>query len=176
MNEEKAEYGQKPEQMRLDMGPEPAADASEARPLPAACQGRPEMVRVAPGKHGWLPAESCHPEQVPQYCLSRWARQPDGSYAPIPFPYRMVRLTPETTAQLGFVSGNRKVRYDTILRLGRAGFVELIRVSPNCWLIDLDSWFAHLGACMDDPDYWDEGGPAREQYNLANGLGVDHGR
>lgn len=175
MSEKETEYDAGPVQGSLNLGIEGAGDARRPRPLPAACAGQGDMVRVAPGKHGWIPSKACDPTSMPQYCLCRWAKQADGTYAPIPFPYRMVRLTPETTAQLGFISGGRQVRYDTILRLGRAGFIELVRISPNCWMIDLDSWFAHLAACMDDPDYWDDGGEARQQYNLANGLGVDHG-
>ncbi|MGI5868669.1 MAG: hypothetical protein ACOX9C_04385 [Kiritimatiellia bacterium] len=121
-----------------------------------------------------MPAEWAK-QAVPQYVLCRWAKQPEGTYRPVPFPHRLIRMTPETTAMLGFRSGHRNVRYDTLLRLARAGFIEAFRVSPNCWMLDLDSWFAHLSACMEDPEFWEPGGPARERYNQANGLGVDHG-
>ena len=146
------------DQPELDLGLPPGCGGVRTAPLAEALEAaaRPDMVRVAPGKHAWV-------------------KQPDGTYHPVPFPHRLVRMTPETTAMLGFVSGNRSVRYDTLLRLARAGFVECVRVSPNCWLIDLDSWFAHLAACLDDPEMWEPGGEAREQYNKANGLGVEHG-
>lgn len=134
---------------------------------------RADMVRVAPGRHAWIPAPWAQ-ERVAKYVMCRWARQADGSYAPVPLPYRMVRMTPETTAMLGFVSGNRTVRADTLMRLAVAGFVDCIRISPHCWMLDLDSWFAHLTACMDDPEFWENEGEARRRYNLANGLGNEH--
>ena len=79
-------------------------------------------------------------------------------------------------ALLGFPAragedGNERCRYDTILRLGRAGFVDVVRVAPNTILLDLDSWYRHLADCMDNPDRWNEGGEDRETYLQANGLG-----
>ena len=165
------------EQPELELGLEPVErEISAARQKLSEAfdnAGKPAMVRVAPGKHGWIPADWAK-DAIPQYVLCRWSKQPDGSYAPVPFPYRMVRMTPETTAMLGFTSGNRTVRYDTLLRLGNAGFIQIVRVSPNCWLIDLDSWFRHLADCMDDPEFWDNEGEARRNYNKANGLGIEH--
>ena len=63
------------------------------------------------------------------------------------------------------------MRYDTILRLGRAGFVDTVRVAPHVWMLDLDSWFRHLADCMDRPEMWDEGSGDLRRYLLANGLG-----
>jgi len=172
------------EQTELELGPgarervEPAAErgAGGAARLPEAVREAcaPDMVRVAPGRHAWVPAEKARRE-VARHVLCRWSRQPDGTYAPVPLPYRLVRMTPELTAMLGFVSGGRAVRADTLLRLSNAGFIDCVRVSPGCWMLDLDSWFRHLQECMEDPEYWDEGGEARRRYNLANGLGVEHG-
>lgn len=149
--------------------------ASSRTPLAAAARdaARPDMVRVAPGRHAWVPADVAR-GRVAGHVLCRWSRQPDGTYAPVPLPYRLVRMTPELTAMLGFVSGNRTVRADTLLRLAAAGFIECVRMSPHCWMLDLDSWFRHLADCLDDPEYWDEGGEARRRYNLANGLGIAH--
>lgn len=133
-----------------------------------------DMVRVAPGRCAWIPAAGAR-QKVTRHVLCRWSLQADGTYVPVPMPYRLVRLTPETTAMLGFVSGGRRTRADTVLRLAAAGFVECVLISPKCWLIDLDSWIRHLEACMMDPEYWETGGEALERYNAANGLGVDHG-
>lgn len=148
---------------------------TDNRPLAMTMReaSRSDMVRVAPGRNAWMPAERAQSE-VARHVLCRWSRQPDGTYQPVPLPYRLVRMTPETTAMLGFVSGNRTVRADTLLRLAAAGFIDCVRVSPHCWMLDLDSWFRHLEDCLDDPEYWDEGGEARRKYNLANGLGVEH--
>ena len=173
------------EQQELGLDVEGAAGALPAancqlqtgrRPLAEAAReaARPDMVRVAPGRHAWMPADRAQ-NAVSRHVLCRWSKQPDGTYAPVPLPCRLVRMTPETTAMLGFVSGNRTVRADTLLRLAAAGFIECVRVSPHCWMLDLDSWFRHLADCLDDPEYWDEGGEARRRYNLANGLGIEHG-
>ena len=164
-------------QDELNLGMEAVAEklrASSAFHDAVASVVKPEMTRVAPGRHAWVPKTACDPAQIPQYCLCRWAKQEDGTYAPIPFPYRLVRLTPETTSMLGFISGNRDIRYSTLLRLANAEFVDVFKISPNCAMLDLDSWFKHLAECMSDPEYWDPGGEARERYNLANGLGVEH--
>ncbi|MBR3086570.1 MAG: hypothetical protein IKH04_09245, partial [Kiritimatiellae bacterium] len=81
------------------------------------------------------------------------------------------RLDARLLALLGFMSGSRPGRYATLLRLARAGFVEMVKVSPGCWLLDLDSWHRHITACMDDPDMWEPGSEAVRRYNYANGLG-----
>ena len=167
-------------QDELDLGLPPVdAFTQDRREMPSLHDeleslAKTGMVRVAPGRHAWVPAEACDPSAIPQYCICRWAKQADGTYHPIPFPYRLVRLTPETTSMLGFMSGNRDIRYSTLLRLANAEFVEIVRISPNCQMLDLDSWFRHLSECMEDPEFWDVGGEARERYNQANGLGVEH--
>ncbi len=164
-------------ELALDAGTATAGSSAPLFQSPLApmvqAAARPEMVRVAPGKHAWVPAPTAQ-RKVADYVLCRWSRQGDGTYAPVPLPYRLVRMTPELTAMLGFVSGNRTVRADTLLRLAAAGFIECVRVSPHCWMLDLDSWFRHLSDCLDDPEFWDDGGEARRRYNLANGLGVEH--
>ena len=143
-----------------------------------------EMVRVAPGRHAWVPKNATsHP---PEYVLCRWARQPDCTYAPVPVAGRYVRLDARIGALLGFPAQahhrwgepspasrtrNERCRYDTILRLGRAGFIDVVRVAPNTILLDLDSWYRHLADCMSNPDRWEEGNEDRETYLKANGLG-----
>lgn len=134
----------------------------------------PAMVRVAPGRHAWVPKDAVTPPDA--YVMCRWSKQEDGTYAPVPVAGRYVRLDSRTAALLGFPArvgedGNERCRYDTILRLGRAGFVDVVRVAPNTILLDLDSWYRHLADCMDNPDRWNEGGEDRETYLQANGLG-----
>ncbi len=95
-----------------------------------------------------------------------------GSFRPVPVGGgRWARLDAQLLALLGFRSGSRPGRYATLLRLSRAGFVEMVKVSPGCWLLDLDSWHRHLTACMDDPEMWEPGSEAVRRYNFANGLG-----
>lgn len=129
------------------------------------------MVRVAPGRHAWVPRDAAKPPDG--YALCRWSKQEDGTYAPVPVAGRYVRLNSQVAATLGFVGDGTsdKNRYDTILRLGRAGFVDLVRVAPNTILLDLDSWYRHLADCMDNPDMWDDGSEERETYLRENDLG-----
>ena len=131
----------------------------------------PNMVRVAPGRHAWGPKDAATPPDG--YALCRWSKQPDGTFAPVPVAGRYVRLNSQVAATLGFVGDGTsdKNRYDTILRLGRAGFVDLVKVAPNTILLDLDSWFRHLAECMDNPEMWDEGSEDLETYLKVNGLG-----
>lgn len=159
-----------PGQMELfpDFRPETApANPPAGRGGPRAAAGA-DMVRVAPGVHGWMPAPG---REVPAYVLCRWARATEGCWRPVPVGGRYARVGRELLALLGFNTGRDSSRYETLYRLGRAGFVDMVKVSPGCWLLDLDSWFRHLSACMDDPDMWEEGSEARTRYEFANGLG-----
>ena len=140
-------------------------------PQPLAVEPEPNMVRVAPGRHAWVPKDAATPPD--EYAVCRWSKQGDGTYAPVPVAGRYVRLDGRTASLLGFPARGEedRCRYDTILRLGRAGFIDVVRVAPNTILLDIDSWYRHLADCMDDPDRWEEGSEDRETYLKANGLG-----
>lgn len=162
--------GAKMEQMELfgDL------DARDLIPPPLSVEPEPDMVRVAPGRHAWVPKRAATPP--PEYVVCRWSKQADGTWAPVPVAGRYVRLDSSTATLLGFPAragsdARERCRYDTILRLGRAGFVDLVRVAPNTILLDLDSWYRHLADCMDDPDRWEDGRDDRKTYLKANGLG-----
>ena len=162
--------GAKMEQMELfgDL------DARDLVPPPLSVEPEPDMVRVAPGRHPWVPKRAATPP--PEYVVCRWSKQADGTWAPVPVAGRYVRLDSSTATLLGFPAragsdARERCRYDTILRLGRAGFVDLVRVAPNTILLDLDSWYRHLADCMDDPDRWEDGRDDRKTYLKANGLG-----
>lgn len=162
--------GAKMEQMELfgDL------DARDLVPPPLSVEPEPDMVRVAPGRHAWVPKRAATPP--PEYVVCRWSKQADGTWAPVPVAGRYVRLDSSTATLLGFparagADACERCRYDTILRLGRAGFVDLVRVAPNTILLDLDSWYRHLADCMDDPDRWEDGRDDRKTYLKANGLG-----
>lgn len=130
---------------------------------------RPDMVRVAPDRQAWIPAE--HVNEPPEFCLCRWTRTSQGNFAPIPVAGRWVRLTEALAASLGFTDGKRRRRYETLMRLGRAGFIDLLHLSPGCWMLDLDSWFRHLAECAENPEMWEEGSEERQTYLHLNGLG-----
>ena len=162
--------GAKMEQMELfgDL------DARDFVPPPLSVEPEPDMVRVAPGRHAWVPRSAATPP--PEYVVCRWSKQADGTWAPVPVAGRYVRLDSSTATLHGFPAragsdARERCRYDTILRLGRAGFVDLVRVAPNTILLDLDSWYRHLADCMDDPDRWEDGRDDRKTYLKANGLG-----
>lgn len=143
-------------------------------PISLSDATKPEMVRAAPGVHAWVPRDAATPP--PEYCLCRWSKQADGSFAPVPVAGRYVRLGAKLAGLLGFPAGDdddkrRYCRYDTILRLGRAGFVDVIKISPGVYLLDLDSWYHHLVECIDNPDRWAEGSEDYETYLKANDLG-----
>lgn len=149
-------------------------DARDLVPPPLSVEPEPDMVRVAPGRHAWVPKRAATPP--PEYVVCRWSKQADGTWAPVPVAGRYVRLDSSTATLLGFPAragsdARERCRYDTILRLGRAGFVDLVRVAPNTILLDLDSWYRHLADCMDDPDRWEDGREDRKTYLKANGLG-----
>ena len=153
---------------------------------------RPDMVRVAPGRHAWVPAPHMA-GRVPGCVLCRWERIPEGvgvtspsssppaptptqnatapGWRPVPIGGRFSRVRSELVSLLGFNTGADAQKYETLLRLARAGFIDMVKVSPGCWLLDVDSWHRHLLRCMENPEMWDEGSPDLEEYRFANGLG-----
>lgn len=129
-----------------------------------------DMVRVAPGVAGWIPAEGQR-GRISKYVMCRWSEQSDGTYLPVPLRWRMMQVGPRMIEALGFTRGRQVIKNDTFRRLADAGFINLVQVSPKVWMLDLDSWFAHVEECLNDPEYWAEGSEARERYNFYNGLG-----
>jgi hypothetical protein len=119
---------------------------------------RPEMVEVSPGFY----APRDPDKRVADHTLARWTQTP-GGWKAVPICERFVRLDPKLAAMLGFAGRN----YNTIRRLGRAGFVEMIVIAPHTTLLNLDSWFNHLKRCAEDPEYWEKGGPAYRAYQEA---------
>jgi hypothetical protein len=134
-----------------------------------ASLAKPDMVRVAPDKHAWVPADRTRP--TPEFVLCRWSRTTDGAYRPIPISGRWARVTGELMANLGFESGRRYQRYETLFRLANAEFVDMVKVSPGCWMLDLDTWFRHMASCADEPGKWDDGSEDLKKYLHSNALG-----
>ena len=88
--------GAKMEQMELfgDL------DARDLVPPPLSVEPEPDMVRVAPGRHAWVPKRAATPP--PEYVVCRWSQQADGTWAPVPVAGRYVRLDSSTATLLGF--------------------------------------------------------------------------
>lgn len=116
---------------------------------------RPVMAQVAPN----LYAPMRRGGKSPDNCLCFWADKGDGTYYLIPQNQRMVRLDAELAELLGF-----RGQYQTIRRLGVAGFVEVIPIAPHTYFINLDSWFNHLRRCAEDPEFWQRGGKNLKAY------------
>ena len=167
-------------QSELDLGLEATVSvAMEKRANPkggakklhetVATATKPDMVRVAPVRHAWVQKDAAVPPA--KYVVCRWVKQNEETYAPVPVAGRLVKVCPDLMALLGFNTGRRSSRYETLYRLANAGFIEMVRISPGCWLIDLDSWYRHLSRCMNEPEMWDEGAEDREHYLHTNALG-----
>ena len=144
--------------------PEAAAGTGAAERLREAA--RPDMVQVAPGARIWRPRPG---RDVPDIAVCRWAKT-EGGWSPVPVAGRWVRLTAAVAAQMGFRDADRSRRYDTLLRLWRAGFIDVAHVSPGVYMIDMDSWHRHLAEVCEE-GYWELGRGNRERYYEMNGLG-----
>ena len=131
---------------------------------------KPDMVRVAPGRHAWVPAPH-RDGKVPSCVLCRWEKDGGGSWRPVPVGGRFSRVRAELVAAMGFNTGPARQKYETLVRLGRAGFIDMVKLSPGCWFIDMDSWHRHLLRCMENPEMWEEGSEDLETYRFWNGLG-----
>lgn len=131
---------------------------------------KPEMVRVAPERYAWIPAAHC--ERTPEYCLARWVKCPsDGYHRLIPVSGDWVRMTANVAELLGWGGIGKKGRYDTLKRLGYAGFIEFVHAAPGVHFLELRSWFRHLADCQENPEMWESGSDDLETYRKANGLG-----
>lgn len=128
---------------------------------------RGDYVRVAPEKNAWVPRENVKPGGM---VMCRWVKGSDGYHRPMPVGGRFVRLCPSVAAELGFRHLDRRVRYETIMRLWRADMIDMIQCSPKCFFLDLDSWFRHLARCAENPDMWSAGGDAIKEYRYKNGM------
>jgi hypothetical protein len=126
---------------------------------------RPAMVQVSPGEY--IPASG--QDRVQQVTLARWTMLANGNWKPVPFTEHLVKLDSELAALLGFPG-----QFHTLYRLADSGFVEIVKVSPQVRLINLDSWFNHLRRCAENPEFW-ENAARRKAYNQS-WVSADLGR
>jgi hypothetical protein len=105
---------------------------------------RPGWVEVTPGR--WARRR---PGKLPGHVVCRALDNGDGTVRFEPLPEKMVKITPEVTTALGL--GRRA---DTLHRLGRAGFVEVLFPSPNLALLNVDSYMNHLRRVSEDGEFW----------------------
>jgi hypothetical protein len=118
---------------------------------------KPLLIQVAPGR--FAPAKRAG--KNPHMTLCFWRDNGDGTLSPIPVTQRLVRLDGEVASLLGFAG-----QYNTLRRLGEAGFVEIVKAAPGLTLLNVDSWFNHLRRCAENPDFWDRGRKNYQAYKL----------
>lgn len=125
-----------------------------------------KLVEVAPGRY------ACRDGATPEYVMAEVFRRADGSLG-LRLGVdcgRFVKLTATVGELLGFAG-----QLHTIRRLGVAGFVRIVQPSPSVYLLDLDSWYAHIERTADDPDFWARDEQNYRHYLMANGLRVKGG-
>lgn len=110
-------------------------------------------VEIVPGKVAEQPALP----QPPKMGFYTWIAQGGGLFKPqLQLRERYVRLTPSTVKSLALGCEYRSLR-----RLVVAGFVEGCKVSPGCWMFNVESYFAHVERVKNDPEFWDKDNPDR---------------
>ena len=119
---------------------------------------RPAMIRIAPNLYA--PDPAC--PKVPEFSIGKFVEVTAGRYEFRPVLENFVRVNQDVLQKLGIGR-----QWHTLVRLSRAGFVELIKVAPGCYLINLDSYYNHVRRCAEaGPEFWDKPGHL-EQYRRA---------
>lgn len=119
---------------------------------------RPVMVQIAPGVYAKHPDAAAAQEIT----IARYVEDAPGQYRLVAMPERLFRLTQPLLDMIG-MSRQRM----TIMRLARAGMIEVVKVSPSTCMINLDSWFNHVRRCAEEPDLWERGGKYLREYQRA---------
>lgn len=118
----------------------------------------PAMIQIAPGVY----AKRTDAPEVQEVTLARYVPDGTGYYRLIPFQERFCRLDQKVLDLIG-MSRQRM----TMIRLARAGFIEMIMVAPRTYLLNLDSWFNHVRRCAEMPDIWEPGSKYLKEYRRA---------
>lgn len=129
--------------------------ASNTVPVHIQPQGR--VIQVAPDaasrKVADLPADL-----IPRIGLVDFQPAGDGTYRPI------VRIH-DSWIRVSIAARAFGLRHMVLRRLITAGFVEAIQPSPGCWMMNLQSYFRHVEAVRNDPEFWNE--QRRARYSAA---------
>jgi hypothetical protein len=111
-------------------------------------------IEVAPG----LTVATLIKTYAPRIEIERLHKMADGSYLPVEMSYENeIRIT-AAAKMLG-------VPYRTLLRLARAGFIKSTQIAPYSNFIVLSSWFEHVKAVRDNPNFWTK--EKRKRYQQA---------
>lgn len=118
----------------------------------------PAMVRVAPNLYA--PDPAC--PKVPEFSIGKFVETASGHYEFRPVLENFVRINQAVLQKLGIGR-----QWHTLIRLARANFVELIKIAPGCYLINLDSYYNHVRRCAEaGPEFWEKKDNL-EQYRRA---------
>ncbi len=138
-------------------------DNSKAR-IKAASE--PDMIQISPTR--WVPSARMG-GKVPKYSLCKWMPEADG-YSPAIRACNLQRITKDLLKALGFTPERESSRYETLFRLYNAGYISMVKISPRCWMLDIDSWYRHVERCIENPDMWEVGSKDYQKYCHDNDL------
>lgn len=119
---------------------------------------RPVMLQVGPSVYIKNP-DAKSPQD---YTIAQFVPDGEGQFRLVAHPERMVRLTQEVLDMIGM--SNQRM---TMVRLAKAGLIEMIAVAPRTYSLNLDSWYNHVRYCAEHPDCWEEGQKYLKEYRRA---------
>lgn len=108
------------------------------------------LIAIAPNRLAGKPCEADLAKLLPQEMLCTVVPIGGGEFKLRPIMHEWVQFSERTLAALNLGS-----QYQTLRRLGRAGFIRFRKISPNVLQVHLPSLMDHLAAMEADPDFWD---------------------
>ena len=102
------------------------------------------LTQVAPGV--WRHTGN---GSAPEIVIARVVPGADGTFRLVPAYEQWMRICAKNVRMLGMEG-----QWHTLTRLGRAGFVEIVQVSPSFHLLNLTTWWGHLARVAEDPEVW----------------------
>lgn len=126
---------------------------------------KPLLREVAPGRY--VPTDAAI-KDLPEVLLCKLVPTGDGEYRLDPFREDWLRMDADSLRQIGM---HRQI--DTLNRLAKAGFIEIVQVAPKTSLLNLTSWYGHLRRVAevqaDGERFWEEGRGNIELYRETGG-------
>lgn len=104
------------------------------------------LLQVAPGV--WRHTGT---GPTPEMVICRVIPNDDGTVRLVPAYEQWMRLCSKSVQMLGMAG-----QWHTLMRLGRAGFIEIVRPAPSFHLLNLTTWWGHLARVAADPDFWNK--------------------
>ena len=131
--------------------PHPSSFPGTVRLIPTG-----KLIRITPG----LAIQPAPLAAVPAFGVVEWHRRADGTFdAKLVTQDEWVALSDDMATKLGLAIGR-----DTIIKLGRAGFIRLRRPTPFIIELNVRSLIEHCEA-VEEEDFWTD--ERIEQYREA---------